>query len=185
MSKNALIVVDVQNDFCDGNLSVDNAETIIPVINKIKNKFDRTIFSKDWHPFNHSSFKKMGGLWPDHCIQSERGSLLHNKLKVDIDDEIVYKGIYPESDSYSAFYIGNNEKTRANDILKNNGIKNVYVCGLATDYCVKATAEDSIKFGYNTYLVKDASCPLNVNYVNNCYQSLAEIGVDIIDSRKL
>lgn len=174
MKKTALIMVDLQNDFCPGgNLPVPDGDAVIPIANRLQAHFNIVIATKDWHPTNHMSFAsnhpghKVGDiikvhgfnqiLWPDHCVQSSKGSEFHPDLKTDKITQIFYKGTDPAVDSYSAFY--DNEHLRATglaDYLKEAGITDVYIMGLATDYCVKYSCLDAVELGFNVYVIEDA-----------------------------
>lgn len=157
----ALIVVDVQNDFADpkGNLHVPGGEEVVPVVNR---EIDRALsagalvaYTQDWHPPDTPHFEKDGGVWPVHCVKETWGAELHPDLKV--AGEIVRKGTQGE-DGYSGFTVrdpesGNEEITRLESILRARGIENVVVTGLATDYCVKATAIDAAQKGFSTVVL--------------------------------
>ena len=176
-TKRALLIVDVQNDFCEGgSLEVKGASEIIPKINKLRKEknFDLIVYSKDWHPQTHCSFQSNNPgsklfepiilektkveqvMWPDHCVQNTHGSEFHKDLDVGSTDTIVLKGTRDDTDSYSAFGT-KPENTGLNDILKEKDIKTVYVVGLAFDYCVGNTALDAAKNGYETYIVTDCT----------------------------
>ena len=152
----ALIVVDVQNDFMPGGaLPVPNALTIIPVINRYIEIFSKAkavvAATRDWHPPNHISFKTRGGPWPPHCIQNTWGAQFHPDLKLPKDAIIVSKGYREDKEAYSGF-----EDTELDKLLRERGVKRVFVAGVATEYCVKATALDAIKLGYQTFVLLDA-----------------------------
>jgi nicotinamidase/pyrazinamidase len=170
----ALIIVDVQNDFTSGGkLAVPNGESVIPVINSIQNKFDLVVATQDWHPQNHKSFasnhpgKKVfekiildGSeqvLWPDHCVQNTEGAALQSDLKTENVEAIFRKGMNPSIDSYSGFYDnGKKKSTGLCGYLKERKITEVYVCGLAGDYCVYFTAMDAIASGFKTFVLDEA-----------------------------
>lgn len=171
----ALIIVDLQNDFLPtGTLPVPDGDLIIPIINKIsKNKkFDTIVATKDWHPKNHGSFasqynKNVGDhiildgveqiLWPDHCVQNTSGSEFPDNLDTQNIDKIVFKGTDRLIDSYGAFFDNARKKeTELEDYLKANKIDKIFICGLATDYCVKHSVLDAIDLGFDTYVVVDA-----------------------------
>ena len=166
----ALLIIDVQNDFCPGgSLAVPEGDQIIPGINELMSKFDLVIASQDWHPVNHGSFAsnhdkapgeliELNGLqqvlWPDHCVQGSQGAEFHKELCLDSVDAVFTKGENPLIDSYSAFFDnGHLNETGLNDYLQKNKVNELYICGLATDYCVKFTALDALNLGYKTYLV--------------------------------
>ncbi|KAL9654880.1 hypothetical protein ABK040_008671 [Willaertia magna] len=178
MKKRALIIIDVQNDFCKGgSLEVPNANDIIGIINDIKTTkyFHTTILTQDYHPANHISFasnhkdnpplfqiKKLNDgtdqvMWPNHCVQGTYGVEFHSELIINENDIIVHKGMNELIDSYSGFYDNQyKQKTELDNVLKKNGINQVFICGLALDVCVKATALDAIKLGYETFLILNA-----------------------------
>lgn len=161
---NALVVVDVQYDFLNGgSLAVADSDSIIDVINKIRDRFDITIFTQDYHPANHCSFTINGGIWPVHCVESTHGSDIHSNLLRE-NDIIIKKGVDSTVDSYSGFFDNERKrKTELDYVLKSFNVDSVYICGLATDYCVKYTAIDAVKEGYKTYLIKNACKGVNIN----------------------
>jgi nicotinamidase/pyrazinamidase len=171
----ALIIVDMQNDFMPGGaLPVEEGDQIIDEINYITKEFKEKngiiILTQDWHPENHMSFasshsdKKPGDefqsegigpvLWPDHCVQGSKGARFHNKLNVNLAHAIIRKGYNPNVDSYSAF-IENDKKTETGlaGLLKSLNIKRIFICGLALDYCCYFTAIDGIDFGFEVYFL--------------------------------
>ncbi|MEE9189556.1 MAG: bifunctional nicotinamidase/pyrazinamidase [Candidatus Neomarinimicrobiota bacterium] len=156
MKKTALIVVDVQNDFCPGgSLAVQEGDKIIPPINRMIEWFQKAnlplFFTRDWHPEKHISFVDQGGPWPIHCVQNSPGAEFHPGLQLPETVTIINKGYLINDDSYSGFQ-GTDLATQLNDI----DVDSVYVCGLATDYCVKETVLDALKKGYQVKVVKDA-----------------------------
>ncbi len=156
MSETALIVVDVQRDFCAGGaLAVPDGDAVVPPINALIEKFrsaGRPIFlTRDWHPADHSSFADQGGLWPPHCVADTEGADFHPGLQVDDGMTVVSKATEREGDAYSGF-----EGTDLGSQLLAAGVAEVFVCGLATDYCVKATALDARKAGLATTVLTDA-----------------------------
>jgi nicotinamidase/pyrazinamidase len=171
---NALILVDLQNDFCPGGaLPVPEGDRVIPVVNGLLKMFDLVVATQDWHPPEHGSFaanhpgKKPGDsielagmpqiLWPVHCVQNTPGAELHAELNRAAVDRVFRKGEDPMLDSYSGFFDnGHRKATGLGDYLKSRGAANVYICGLATDYCVKHTALDTVALGFETYLIEDA-----------------------------
>lgn len=166
-----LLVVDVQNDFITGSLAVPNAEDIIPIINKYIKKFKYVLFSKDMHPANHCSFTDQGGLWPPHCVIGTNGADLHIGLRMTGDLFIADKGVLVDKDAYSVFEATPlvRNTPNATGILRDNfdladhlrliGTKRLFICGLATDYCVRATVLDATKnekFDGPVFLLIDA-----------------------------
>ena len=163
-SSTALLVVDVQNDFADpnGSLYVSGGETIIPLLNeelaRARAAEAYVVYTQDWHPPTTPHFQKDGGIWPVHCVQESWGAEFHPELQV--EGEIVRKGTGGE-DGYSGFTIrhpdsGEEESTELADLLKERGIERVVVVGLATDYCVKDTALDALRLGFETVVRADA-----------------------------
>ncbi|BAT71490.1 nicotinamidase/pyrazinamidase [Thermosulfidibacter takaii ABI70S6] len=162
-SRDALIVVDVQNDFIDGSLPVPNAESIIPNVNKyialFSSKGNPLFFTRDWHPENHISFKENGGVWPKHCVQHTEGAQFHPAVKIPEDNVfIISKGTDPAFDAYSGF-----QGTILDQLLKERGIKRLFICGLATDYCVYNTALGGLNLGYQVFVLLDAIKGVNIN----------------------
>jgi len=158
----ALIIVDVQNDFCPGGaLAVPDGDKIVPILNKYIEKFVSkgavVVATRDWHPRNHSSFKDFGGPWPVHCVQNSWGAEFHPMLKLPKNTLIVSKAYEPDLEAYSGF-----QGTELDRLLKGFGVKRVFVGGLATDYCVKATVLDALKLGYEVYVLVDAVKGVNV-----------------------
>ncbi len=167
----ALILVDLQNDFLPGGaLAVPRGDEVIPVANRLVGHFGFVVATRDWHPPDHSSFAsqhpghavgdviEVGGvaqvLWPDHCVQGTKGAELAAALNDAAISEIVTKGTSRDIDSYSGFFDNNQRQaTGLLDILQRSGITRVHVMGLATDYCVKFTALDALKLGFETNLV--------------------------------
>ena len=152
----ALIVVDVQNDFCPGGaLAVKEGDQVVPIFNRYLEVFEKSggpVFAcRDWHPKNHRSFKEQGGPWPPHCVQESEGARFHPDLKLPFNAVLISKGWRPEDDSYSEF-----EATNLELYLKRKGIRRVLVGGLATDYCVKNTVLDACRLGFETYLLTEA-----------------------------
>lgn len=154
--EDALIIVDVQVDFCPGGaLPVPEGDKIIPVLNEYIKRFEAAgaliVATRDWHPPNHMSFKTQGGPWPPHCIQGTRGAEFHPNLRLPEGVMIVSKATDPLKEAYSGF-----EGTDLADKLRRANIKRVFVGGLATEYCVKNTVLDAIKYSFETFLLEDA-----------------------------
>ncbi len=166
--KKALLVVDAQNDFCPGGaLPVPESDKVIAVLNKYIKRFSEAklpVFaSRDWHPKVTKHFKQYGGSWPKHCVQGTRGAEFHPKLKVPKEAIVISKGMDPEKDSYSAFQAQDPNGTEFMSLLKLFGISELYIGGLATDYCVKYTCLDALKNGFKVYLLTDAVKGVNIN----------------------
>jgi len=167
----ALVIVDVQNDFMPtGTLPVPDADKIVPVLNKyidmfVSNKL-QIFATRDWHPPNHISFKQRGGIWPMHCVKDTMGAEFHNDLKIPRSTTIISKGTEADKEAYSGF-----EGTDLAKKLEQNSIKRVLIGGVATDYCVKNTALDAIKFGLDVVLLEDA-----VKGIKNGNDAIKEMG---------
>lgn len=151
----ALVIVDVQVDFCPGGaLAVQGGNTIIAGINRIRPLFAHCAFTRDWHPEHHCSFSPnpqfVDGSWPAHCVAGTPGAAFHPALKVPEDAWIVSKATLPDKEAYSDF-----EDTKFDQQLKERGIRRLLVCGIATDYCVKATALDGVRHGFEVVLLED------------------------------
>lgn len=159
-SDSALIVVDMQNDFVTGSLAVPGAEKIAATIWELAIKFRNAgaprLYTRCYHPSDHCSFKGQGGPWPPHCVAGTYGAELYAPLRNDGSE--VLKGIGSNKDAYSAF-----DGTGLDDILKLLRIRYLYVCGVATDYCVRSTVLDAIQLGYLVYVLLDAVAAVNVN----------------------
>ncbi len=189
MTHKALIIVDVQNDFLPGgSLAVPNGDEVIDVINHLLNKnqdkklFSLIIASQDWHPENHDSFKT---LWPVHCVQHSHGAELAENLNKSQINKIIYKGLDANIDSYSVFFDNNHEqKTELDQYLKSNHITDVYILGLATDYCVKFSVLDALSLGYKTYLIEDGCRGINLqpDDIQNAIDEMRNQGAAIIPS---
>ena len=171
---NALVLVDIQNDFCAGGaLAVPDGDVVVPVANRLMPSFDVVVATLDWHPADHGSFAAnhpgrrpfdlidLNGLpqvlWPAHCVQWTGGAQFHPELNTRAITRIFPKGQDPQVDSYSGFFDnGRRRSTGLGEWLKERGITEVAVCGLATDYCVKATACDAASLGLRTQLIQEA-----------------------------
>lgn len=161
--RKALIVVDMQNDFCPGgSLAVKGGDDIVPAINRYIEQFsageDFVVFTRDWHPAGHCSFKPQGGSWPPHCVAGSKGAEFHRDLKIPDISFIVSKAESASKDAYSGF-----EGTTLDFELKELEVDEVWVCGLATDYCVKSTVLDALRLGYRVKLLADAVRAVDVN----------------------
>lgn len=157
----ALVVVDVQKDFCPGGaLAVHEGDRVVPVLNKYIEKFRKAdspiIYTRDWHPSSHSSFRDQGGPWPQHCIRNTQGAKFHPDLAKPRPEEIVSKA--DKKDEAYSFFQG----TELAGKLRQRGIRRLLVGGLATDYCVKETVLDGLKYGFEVYHLDDASRGVNV-----------------------
>jgi len=177
----ALIVVDVQNCFTPGgSLAVGKGDEIIPLINTLAAKFKNVVLTQDWHTANHVSFASQHPgkkpfetiklpygtqvLWPDHCVQGTDGAAIHKDIKIPHAQLVIRKGFNPLVDSYSAFIEADGKsKTGLDGYLKGRGIKNVFVVGLATDFCVGWTAIDARKLGLTATVIEDACRGIDTN----------------------
>lgn len=199
--KKALIIVDVQNDFCEGGaLEVPGANSIIPYINLLteKNVYDEIVLTQDWHPANHKSFASNNGrkvgetinlngvsqfMWPDHCVQETFGAKFHKDLNREKVTHIIQKGKNPDIDSYSGFQDNNHfMKTGLEDYLKQHDIQLVEIAGLALDYCVKFTAIDAANAGFITCLHFNGTKAVNAkpDSAKNTIYELIEKGVTVL-----
>ncbi|HHG8772517.1 TPA: bifunctional nicotinamidase/pyrazinamidase [Raoultella planticola] len=183
MSNRALLLVDLQNDFCAGGaLAVPEGDSTIDIANRLIDwclaRDETVVASQDWHPANHGSFAsqhqaepytqgELDGLaqtfWPDHCVQNREGAALHPLLKQQAIAAVFHKGENPAIDSYSAFFDnGHRQKTRLDDWLRERAIRELIVVGLATDYCVKFTVLDALDLGYAVNVITDGCRGVNI-----------------------
>ncbi len=197
----ALILVDLQNDFCPlGALAVDEAAQTIPIANQLMDDFDLVVATQDWHPADHGSFAAnylwrypgqvidLNGLpqvlWPIHCVKETFGAEFHPDLNVSKITKIFPKGTDKEVDSYSGFFDnGKRKATGMGDYLKEKGVTDVYIMGLATDYCVKFTALDAIDLGFKTHLIVEGCRGVNLEEgdVEKALAEMKEKGVMMIE----
>jgi nicotinamidase/pyrazinamidase len=153
----AILVVDLQNDFITGSLAVPGAEDIIEKVRYYVEKFSYRFFSKDYHPADHSSFAEQGGPWPPHCVEGTEGAKIHERL-ADLAINEIPKGMDRDKEQYSAF-----DGTGMAKGLEQLGIERLFICGLATDYCVKATVLDALQqFNGEVFIYVDAIAAVNV-----------------------
>lgn len=204
-NQSALLILDVQNDFCPGGaLAVTGGDQVVPVINRIQPVFDTVIGTRDWHPPNHVSFAathpgasiyeviSIDGLaqvlWPVHCVSGTRGADFHPDLDTQRFRLILHKGMSPRLDSYSAF-MENDKKTATglDGYLRRLDIKNLFLCGLATDYCVFYSALDAVSSGFNVVLVVDACRGVDIpeGNVASALERMKASGVTLISSSEL
>ncbi|HXI71467.1 MAG TPA: bifunctional nicotinamidase/pyrazinamidase [Verrucomicrobiae bacterium] len=202
---NCLILVDIQTDFLPGGaLAVPDGDAIIPVINGLQAVFPLVVATQDWHPADHGSFAAnhpgknvfeqidLNGLpqtlWPVHCVQGTPGAELAPGLQRERIAKIFTKGTDTDIDSYSGLFDnGQRKSTGLGEWLKAQGVTEVFVCGLATDYCVKFTALDAAQMGFKTYFIEDASRGVNLqpNDVKNAVAEMNRAGITICRSREL
>lgn len=196
----ALILIDIQNDFLPGGaLAVPEGNEIIPVVNALVPHFDLVVATQDWHPRHHKSFASshpgkepfetidLNGrpqvLWPDHCIQGSKGADLAQALDLRRAEVIFRKGTDPEIDSYSAFYDnGHLKSTGLADYLRGKEITQVYVAGLAGDYCVYYTAKDALAEGFHVFKIEDAIRSIDPKGFEKAKQDIQNKGGEIIYS---
>jgi nicotinamidase/pyrazinamidase len=194
----ALLVIDVQNDFCPGGaLAVSEGDLIVPGINALMDAFDAVILTQDWHPAGHSSFASSHKdaapmsiapfpygpqvLWPDHCIQGADGSAFHAKLNVDRADMIIRKGFNPAIDSYSAFFENDHTTpTGLEGYCRTRGIEALTLVGLATDFCVNFSAVDAAKLGFKVTVRQDLCRAIDFDgSLKAANQGMTEAGVTL------
>ena len=166
--KDALIIVDVQNDFCPGGaLAVENGDRVVAVLNRYIDRFAVArlpiIATRDWHPQKTSHFKSYGGVWPDHCVQDTRGAEFHRDLEIGHGVILISKGMGADEDSYSAFQGVDESGKPLAELLRGFGVTRIFVGGLATDYCVKQTALDGINDGFVVVVLGDAIRGVDLN----------------------
>ena len=199
----ALLLIDIQNDFLPGGaLAVPEGDQVIPVVNALQPHFDLVVATQDWHPADHKSFasnhpgKKpfeaidLQGreqvLWPDHCVQGSAGAALAPALELNRVEAIFRKGMNPEIDSYSGFFDNGHLKTTGlADYLRSKMVTQVFVAGLAGDFCVYFTAKDALLEGFKTFLLEDASRPINPEGFTQAKADLRHLGGKIIQSSVL
>lgn len=196
----ALIIVDVQNDFLPGGaLPVPEGDKIIPEINRIQEKFDLIVATQDWHPEGHISFASSHKgkkpfdviqlsygeqiLWPDHCVRGSYGADFSSLLDTKKIEAIFRKGTDVNVDSYSAFYDNNRQKTTGlAGYLRDKGVREVYVCGLATEVCVFYTAKDSLISNFQTWIILSASKGLDDKNIQKAINEIVNLGGNILET---
>ena len=184
--KKALIVVDVQNDFCPGgSLAVANGDEVVAPLNKLIKEFlDRgepVYKTRDWHPTKTKHFAAYGGTWPVHCVQGTRGAEFHPSLSHDLRVTIISKGIDESADGYSGF-----DGTNLAESLREEGVEEVWVGGLATDYCVKHTVLDALREGFEVRALADAMRAVNIKPDDGAkaIEEIKAAGAEIVGSEK-
>jgi nicotinamidase/pyrazinamidase len=173
----ALLLVDVQNDFCcGGKISVPKSDSIVPTCNAYINLFATAglpVFaSRDWHPEKTRHFQEYGGIWPAHCVQNTHGAEFHPNLKLPPDAFIISKGQQPEEESFSSFQGRDENGSMLNEILKKLGIIELFVGGLATDFCIKHTVLDGLHNNYSVHLLTEANKGINMFFSDDIYRSV-------------
>ena len=200
--KRALVLVDIQNDFIPGGaLAVAEGHEVVPVANKVAKEFEIVVATQDWHPENHGSFAsqhegrnpgetiELNGipqvLWPDHCVQESRGAEFHPDLDTSAFTKVFRKGTDPAIDSYSGFFDnGHLRSTGMGEWLRDEGVTDIWVMGLATDYCVRFTALDGVKLDFNVRLIEDGCRGVNLEPQDSesAIEEMRGAGVEIVTS---
>jgi nicotinamidase/pyrazinamidase len=176
---NGLIVVDVQNDFCPGGaLAVPDGDAVVEPINRLIERYPVVVATRDWHPPDHHSFRERGGPWPRHCVQGTSGAELHPGLHTSRIDAVVDAGYEPGLEGYSGF-----EETDLERELRERDVDTVHVAGLALDYCVRATALDARRKGFDVVLHLDGTRAINVEPGDDerTLEELRQAGVQVVD----
>jgi nicotinamidase/pyrazinamidase len=199
----ALLIIDIQNDFLPGGaLAVPGGEEVIAVLNQLQPHFDVVVATQDWHPADHQSFAsnhpgrkpfeviQLQGheqvLWPEHCVQGTPGAAFAPALQQNRVEAIFRKGMSPEIESYSGFHDnGHLKSTRLSEYLRSKEVTQVFVAGLAGDYCVYFTAKDALQEGFKTFLVEDACRPISQQGFDQAKADLKHRGGKIIQSSVL
>lgn len=197
----ALILVDIQNDFCPGGaLAVPGGDEVVPVANRLASLFDTVILTQDWHPAGHRSFASAHPtgavfalvafdygtqvLWPDHCVQGSPGAEFHPALDLSSAQLVVRKGFRPGIDSYSAF-VENDRRTSTGlaGYLRDRGVERVFLAGLATDFCVAFSAEDAVRGGFDALVVEDGCRAIDLDgSLSAARDRLAGLGIPFVPS---
>lgn len=204
MADQALLIIDVQNDFCPGGaLEVPEGDRVVPVINRLSGAFETVLQTQDWHPEGHSSFASSHEgrdpfetvemsygeqvLWPDHCVQGSEGAEFHPDLVTRRSQMIVRKGFRREIDSYSAFYENDNETvTGLAGYLRGRNIDTLYAVGLATDFCVKWSVLDGLREGFEVRVVEDAVRGIDIEgSVDRAWSEMLDEGAEKVRSSDL
>ncbi len=182
----ALLIVDIQNDFCaeNGALPVPGCRDIVENVNRYIELFQHVkraiVASRDWHPPNHVSFKVRGGPWPPHCVQGSSGADFYPELKLPDSTVIISKGTDPDAEAYSAF-----DKTELHYILSKLGVRRVFVCGVATEYCVRATVKDALELGYEVILLGDAIAGVSKESAQEAVMEMIRSGAVLAEFKDL
>ena len=199
-----LLIIDVQNDFCPGGaLAVPDGDQVVGIVNRLGERFAHRVLTQDWHPAGHLSFASSHPgrapmqiatlpygeqvLWPDHCVQGTRGAEFHSELEVNGSELILRKGFRREIDSYSAFF--ENDKTTPTGLaayLRERGFDRLYLCGLATDFCVGYSALDARRAGFDVAVVEDACRAIDVDgSLAAAWREMESAGVERLASSQL
>ncbi|KAG5512542.1 hypothetical protein GH5_08510 [Leishmania sp. Ghana 2012 LV757] len=188
-STDALIIADMQADFlaAEGPLTVKGGEALLAGINAVSAElpFRYQVATQDWHPASHCSFVAQGGPWPPHCVQGSAGAQLHSGLNTQRINAVIRKGVSPQADSYSAFLDDNGSSTGLAGLLHSIGIRRVFVCGVAYDFCVFFTAMDARKSGFNVVLLEDLTAAVDDAAWQTRTAELKKAGVLLLPSSAL
>ncbi|MGB8325422.1 MAG: isochorismatase family protein [Candidatus Acidiferrum sp.] len=184
MVKSALVVVDVQRDFCEGGaLAAADTLSLLELLKKNIEAARRggaaIVYTQDWHPAQHSSFRVNGGPWPIHCVGGTAGAELMAPLRAEVGDIVVHKGVTVDGAGYSGF-----EETGLAERLRKLGVERVYVSGIATEYCVRATALDALKGGFETLVISDLVRAVQPAETGKVIQELSDAGAKIVTSEQ-
>lgn len=202
--RDVLLVIDVQNDFCPGgNLPVPRGDEVVPAINRLASAFRHVALTQDWHPHGHASFASshpgkapydtveldygIQVLWPDHCVQGTSGAALRHDLFVPHAELVLRKGYHPDIDSYSAFFENDHATpTGLTGYLRERGISRVFSAGLAFDFCVRYSAEDARRQGFESIVIEDACRGIDIDgSVAATRASFAALGIRCIDTAQV
>lgn len=198
-ASDVLLVVDIQNDFCPGGrLAVPKGDEVVSLVNRLSQRFSHVVLTQDWHPPGHTSFASTHPgkqpfdvislsygsqvLWPDHCVQGTPGAAFHNDLQIPHAELILRKGYQHAIDSYSAFY-ENDHKTATglSGYLRERGLKHIVLAGLAFDFCVRYSAEDACREGFEVTVVEDACRGIDINgSVDQTRENFARSGIKVV-----
>ena len=196
MTDSALVVVDMLYDFIDGSLACQNAEEAVKATLKFIDKNTHgqggeeheildtfpILFIRDHHPADHSSFKEFGGIWPAHCVAGTHGGEIHKELLPYANEELTFdKGCDKATEQYSGFEGLNNAEQSLGEVLELLDISDVYVCGIATEYCVRNTCEDLLKAGFKVHLLKDCLAYVDLEGHQKALQEMAAEGIGVED----
>jgi nicotinamidase/pyrazinamidase len=202
--EDVLLAIDLQADFMPGGaLAVEGGDAIVPLVNRLAARFGNVVVTQDWHPPAHASFAAAHAgakpfdtkrlhygdqtLWPEHCVQGTPGAALHPDLKVDPAFLILRKGMHPGIDSYSAFVEADGRTTTGlAALLRARGIRRVFACGLATDFCVAHSAVDARREGFETFVIEDACRAIDAdNSLKQAWMRMSAAGVQRVESAEL
>jgi len=185
---NALLLVDIQNDFCPGGaLPVAGGDEIVPVVNRLIPLFVAVVAGRDWHPPNHCSFRDQGGPWPPHCVADTPGAAYHPDLDQTRITHEIRKATAPDREAYSDFAGHDGQGRRLDGLLRQQGVDGVWVTGLATDYCVRASTLDALRLGYSVRVVTDAIRAVDVKPGDGqrALQEMRQAGAKLVTSADL